>query len=87
MRQTRYRFIMLILAITFLLGQYFCYDNPSVIEKQMEETLGIDNEQWSMFFTVYSLPNILLPLTGGIFVDKMGIRAGIILYSVQVTFG
>ena len=50
MRQTRYRFIMLILAITFLLGQYFCYDNPSVIEKQMEETLGIDNEQWSMFF-------------------------------------
>lgn len=40
-----------------------------------------------MIFTIYSWPNIVLPLLGGIFVDKVGIRPAIMLYSGLVTFG
>lgn len=38
-------------------------------------------------YTVYSLPNMVLPLFGGVFLDKVGIRAGLILFTVILTFG
>ena len=40
-----------------------------------------------MFFTVYSTPNVILPLFGGIFLDKIGIRSGLILFTILVTLG
>ena len=42
LRKTKWRFVMLFLACAFLVGNYFCYDNPSVLEKQMERSLNID---------------------------------------------
>ena len=68
-------------------GQYFCYDNPSVIETEIEKDLSINSDEWALIFTIYSWPNIILPLLGGIFVDKVGIRPAIMLYAGLVTFG
>jgi hypothetical protein len=36
-KNSRWRFLMLFFACCFLIGSYFCYDNPGVIEKQIEE--------------------------------------------------
>jgi MFS family permease len=36
--------------------------------------------QFSMLYTVYSLPNLILPLVGGILLDILGIRTGMILF-------
>ena len=41
-RKTKIRFFVLFLASIFIVGNYFSYDNPSVIEKEIEKTLGID---------------------------------------------
>jgi hypothetical protein len=41
-KQTKWRFLMLFFACCFLLGSYFCYDNPGVIEKQVKENDFID---------------------------------------------
>lgn len=40
-----------------------------------------------MLFLVYAWPNILLPLLGGILIDKIGVRRGIALYSLLITIG
>ena len=40
-----------------------------------------------MLYTVYSLPNMILPIFGGIFLDQIGIRSGLILFTVILTFG
>lgn len=68
------RWFALFLACSFLLGSYFCYDNPGPIEKTMEKYLDISQTQWGLLYTVYSYPNIVLPIFGGIFLDMIGLR-------------
>jgi len=74
LRKTKVRFLMLFLTSVYLIGSYFCFDNPSVLEAQMEDVLNISKPEWALFSTVYSTPNIVLPLFGGIMLDKLGIR-------------
>jgi MFS family permease len=38
-------------------------------------------------YTVYSIPNVALPLFGGMFLDKIGIRVGLMLFTVTVLAG
>jgi len=40
-KQTWIRWLVLFFACCFLLGSYFCYDNPGPIEKTMESDLNI----------------------------------------------
>jgi nitrate/nitrite transporter NarK len=68
------RWFTLFNACVFLVGSYFCYDNPGPIETTMEADLGISKTQWSLLYSVYSYPNIVLPVFGGIFLDKIGLR-------------
>lgn len=75
------------LACGLLLGSYYCYDNPGVIEKQLEAQFHIDSTTWSLLYSVYSYPNMVLPLFGGIFLDMIGIRVGIILFCILLTCG
>lgn len=38
-------------------------------------------------YIVYSVPNTVLPLFGGIFLDKIGIRIGLLMFTTVLTFG
>ena len=40
-----------------------------------------------MFYSVYSFPNFILPLFGGLMIDKMGIGISIIVFSSLLTAG
>ena len=67
---------ILFLSLTSLLnvGVYFGYENPGPIEKQLETDLGISQTQYSLLYSVYSYPNMIVPIFGGIFIDYIGIR-------------
>ena len=74
-RQTWLRWVMLSFGCIFLMGSYFCYDIPSVAQDTFQnDYYGLSPLQVSEMYTVYSLPNTVLPLLGGIFLDKIGIR-------------
>lgn len=75
------------MACNFLLGSYFCYDNPGPLETQLEEQFKLDSTHYSLLYTVYSLPNMILPILGGIFLDKIGIRSGLVLFTTILTIG
>jgi MFS family permease len=51
------------------------------------DRFDIDNFQYNLFYSVYSLPNIILPLFGGYFLDKIGIRLGLVLIMSTITIG
>ena len=36
--------------------------------------MDISQTQWGLLYTVYSYPNIVLPIFGGIFLDMIGLR-------------
>lgn len=42
---------------------------------------------YSLFYTVYSLPNIALPFFGGIFVDRFGARVCLIAFTMFLLVG
>ena len=74
-RQTNIRWLMLILACFYLFGAYFCYDNPAPLKDELQDPpYNLSDTQWSALYSIYSLPNIILPLFGGIIIDKVGVR-------------
>lgn len=78
---------MLAMACCFLMGSYFCYDNPGPIKTQLEDNFGWSDSKWSLLYTVYSIPNMVLPIVGGVFLDKIGVRVGLILFTILLTLG
>ena len=69
------------------MGNYFCYDFPAVLEESLEHYFNIKPVQYNLLYSVYSLPNIVLPLFGGILLDFIGIRAGIVGYCIPLMIG
>lgn len=42
---------------------------------------------YSLLYTVYSLPNIILPFFGGFFVDKFGARVCLVAFTLFLVIG
>mgnify|MGYP002632656194 CR=1 FL=1 len=81
------RWVMLSMACCFLLGSYYCYDIPGAIETRFKKDYDLTSFQYAFLYTIYSYPNCLLPLFGGVLLDKIGIRFGLILFTVVLTLG
>lgn len=66
---------MLACGSLFLMGSYFCYDNVAPITTTIESApYNFTQLQVNSFYSIYSLPNTVLPLIGGILLDNTGIR-------------
>ena len=50
--------------------------------------MGVDNTQYNLLYSLYSWPNVILSLIGGVLIDRwIGVRIGTVLFSVLVTVG
>lgn len=49
--------------------------------------MDLNNLQFNMLYSIYSLPNIILPFFGGMLIDKMGVRFSIIVFSSIIILG
>lgn len=66
---------MLMFGSLFLMGSYFCYDNVSPLTLTFKSPpYNLTDVEISSLYSVYSFPNMVLPLVGGILLDKTGIR-------------
>jgi len=70
-----------------MIGSYLNYDFPAYLDVYLQQDLNITEDQYNMLYTVYSIPNVILPLFGGLFVDKIGVRWGIFLFSFILIIG
>lgn len=72
-------------------GNYYCYDIPAALNVPLRDWLGSDYNtfQWqlNLLYTVYSLPNVFLPLLGGYLVDRLGSSRMIIIFSTTIMLG
>ena len=74
-RQTKWRWLMLTFASLFQFGSYFCFDNPAPLKHELQSPpFNLKQSQWSGLYSIYALPNMIMPLFGGILVDKVGVR-------------
>ena len=75
--QLRTRWLALLITCFFMACTYFAFDNPAALHDQLRDHfnhLSIKEYEYNfnMLYTAYSLPNVILPFFGGVFVDKYG---------------
>jgi MFS family permease len=89
------RWIVLILTCLGLFGQFYAFDNPSALNEQLKEHMQAispaEDPQYAYYFnllySVYSLPNVILPLIMGLAVDRCGCRLVICILGAAVVLG
>lgn len=72
---------------SFICGAYFSFDIPAELEVDIENLFEITETKYSLLYSVYSFPNMVLPLFGGIFLDKVGYDKGLIIATSFVSVG
>ncbi|KAG0317010.1 hypothetical protein BGZ97_006033 [Linnemannia gamsii] len=82
-----------ILAATcfIMIGNYFAFDNPAVLNKPLQEYMHMADDQFAYFlnllYTTYSIPNVILPWLGGYAADRFGYNKLLIILSALVVLG
>jgi MFS family permease len=80
-----------------LFGNYYVYDSIAPLADILRTQLGFTSAQIGTLNAIYSLPNVVMVLIGGVIVDRIGTRtatlaftviclAGVILTAVSGTF-
>jgi MFS family permease len=74
-----------------MFGNYYAYDTPGAINTALRDWLGSSPSvfpwQLNFLYSVYSLPNIFLPLIGGILVDRLGSASMLAVFSTFICIG
>eukprot|EP01083_Nonionella_stella_P159843 521890_1 len=81
------RYLILCLTCFAMFGSYFTFDLPSSLLKQFTETYSLSLFEFTLFSTIYSFPNIVLPFFGGILVDRVGPANSMILFTSLLVVG
>lgn len=89
------RWIVLIMTCLGLFGQFYAFDNPSALNEQLKlhmlQHSSLPATQYDYYFnllySVYSLPNVILPLIMGMAVDRLGCQKIIIVLAACVVLG
>jgi len=83
---TNYTMANMILALTCLanFAEYFyhfihllrhiCIENPVPLQKELQKELMISATQYTLMFSLFALPNTVLPLFAGYMADRLGRR-------------
>ncbi|OQS05172.1 Major Facilitator Superfamily (MFS) [Thraustotheca clavata] len=90
----RMRWLVLVLSCTLMIGNYYCFDNPAALKSQLQQHFSdgkIPAEHFeflfNMLYTLYSIPNIVLPFFGGFLVDRLGARLCLMIFALAITLG
>lgn len=74
------------------LGDYYCFDNPGALHTQLKYRFNHIAETefeylYHLMYSVYSLPNVILPVVGGVLIFKFGYRTMFLVFGISVLIG
>lgn len=76
--------MVIILASLMLFGTMYCFDNPQALEDSIEEELNISENQFNLLYSYFSIPPIVTAVLIGFAIDKIGVRAAVVILSLGV---
>jgi MFS family permease len=82
-----WRWTMLIVVSAAMFGNYYAYDSIGPVADALQRTLGFSDTQIGTLNAIYSLPNIVMVLVGGIIVDRFGTRLSTLVFSLICAVG
>jgi len=75
------RWSVLILVSLAMFGNYYAYDSIGPLADHLQRLLGFSDTQIGTLNAIYSFPNIIMVLIGGIIVDRVGTRLATMLFA------
>lgn len=79
--------LLLLLIPLATINNFFAYHQPGAIGSSMLQAFGLDAQQFGELFTIYSAPNVILVLFGGIWCDRYGVVRMSLLFNVSMLVG
>ncbi len=81
------RWTVLILISVAMFGNYYVYDSIGPLADHLQRLLGFTDMQIGTLNAIYSFPNIIMVLIGGIIVDRIGTRRSILMFTATCVVG
>jgi MFS family permease len=82
-----YRWIVLIFVSLAMFGNYYFYDALEPLAKLLQEQLHFTDQNIGLLNSFYSIAPIATVLIGGILIDRIGTRKGMLLFGVVCLIG
>src|SRR5262245_33735933 len=70
-----------------MFGNYYVYDSIAPVADSLQKLLGYSDTQIGTLNAIYSLPNIIVVLIGGVIVDRFGTRLSTLIFATISSIG
>ena len=81
------RWIVLIFISLAMFGNYYIYDSISPLAVALKEQLHFTDSDLGLLQGIYSFPNIIMVLIGGIIIDRIGTKKASLIFAFFVFLG
>lgn len=81
------RWTVLVLVSVAMFGNYYAYDAIAPLADHLQRLLGFTDTQIGTLNAIYSFPNIIMVLLGGIICDRIGTRSATFLFTAICLVG
>jgi len=81
------RWSALLLISLAMLGNYYIYDSISPLADLLKSQLGFSDSNIGLLNAIYSFPNILMVLVGGLIIDRIGTRISVVIFTFLIALG
>jgi len=82
-----YRWTVLVVISLAMFGNYYVYDAISPIADLLKSQLDFSDTNIGWLQAIYSMPNIFMVAIGGIIIDRVGVKKGVMLFGVLCLLG
>lgn len=82
-----YRWAVLVVISLAMFGNYYVYDAVSPIADLLKQQLGFSDKNIGLLNAIYSVPNIVMVLIGGIIIDRIGVKRATLLFGALCFIG
>ena len=81
------RLSVLVMMSIAMFGNYYAYDAVAPLADHLQRQLGFTDTQIGTLNAIYSFPNIIMVLIGGILVDRFGTRRATLYFTLVCVLG
>ncbi|MDP4117487.1 MAG: MFS transporter, partial [Bacteroidota bacterium] len=81
------RWLALALISLAMAGNYYIYDSISPLADLLVKQLNFTDANIGLLQGIYSVPNIIMVLLGGLLIDKIGTRKSVVLFTCIIMLG
>ncbi len=82
-----FRWGVLLFISLAMFGNYYIYDSISPLADLLKTQLNFSDSNIGLLNAIYSLPNILMVLVGGIIIDRIGTRKSVFIFTILIMLG